>query len=119
MDPKELIHAWVDRFNQGDAAGLAAMYTDDAINHQVAVDPVAGKDAIKTMFAEGFAQAKMVCVIENVFADGNWGILEWKDPNGLRGCGFFEFQGAKIKFQRGYWDQLTFLRAQGLPLPQE
>jgi hypothetical protein len=44
-------------------------------------------------------------------------ILEWRDPSGLRGCGFFHVPGGKIVFQRGYGDNLPFLRLQGLPLP--
>jgi nicotinamidase-related amidase len=43
-------------------------------------------------------------------------MLEWKDPLGLRGCGFFHVVNGKIKFQRGYWDKLSFLRLQGLPI---
>jgi hypothetical protein len=44
--------------------------------------------------------------------------FEWKDPAGLRGCGFFWIKDGKIAFQRGYWDKLTFLRLQGLPVPK-
>jgi hypothetical protein len=44
-------------------------------------------------------------------------ILEWSDPLGLRGCGFFRIVDEKIAFQRGYWDKLSFLRLHGLPLP--
>jgi hypothetical protein len=61
----------------------------------------------------------MVCEIENIFQDGDWAILEWKDPKGLRGCGFFNIVGDQIVFQRGYFDQLSFLRQEGLPLPSE
>jgi hypothetical protein len=59
----------------------------------------------------------MHCLVENLFVDGDWVILEWKDPLGLRGCGFFQVADDHIRFQRGYWDKLTFLRIQGLPLP--
>jgi hypothetical protein len=31
----------------------------------------------------------MTCVVENIFEDGEWAILEWKDPLGLRGYVFF------------------------------
>lgn len=70
------------------------------------------------MFAEGFAHADMICLVENIFEDGNWAILEWKDPLGLRGCGFFQVIDGLIVYQRGYWDKLSFLRQQGLPIPQ-
>ena len=66
------------------------------------------------MFAEAFAKTKMTCMIENLFEDGELAILEWRDPSGLRGCGFFHIQNSKITFQRGYWDKLTFQKLHGL-----
>jgi limonene-1,2-epoxide hydrolase len=115
--PKELVRAWVEAFNRADVAALAEFYAADAINHQVAERPVEGREAIRRMFAEGFATAKMVCIVENLFEEGEWAILEWRDPLGLRGCGFFHVVGGQIVLQRGYWDKLSFLRLHGLPLP--
>ena len=77
-----------------------------------------GREAIRRMFEQGFAAADMVCIVEQLFEDGEWAILEWRDPLGLRGCGFFHVRDGRIAFQRGYWDKLTFLRQQGLPLPE-
>ena len=71
------------------------------------------------MFAKEFAAAEMTCIIENLFEDGEWAILEWRDPLGLRGRGFFHVVDGKSQFQRGYWDKLSFLRQHGLPLPTE
>jgi len=119
MGPKETINKFVDLFNRQDVNGLAELYHDDAINHQVANDPVVGKAAIKAMFENEFALAEMVCIVEHIFEDGEWAILEWKDPLGLRGCGFFHVIEGKIKFQRGYWDKLSFLRQHKLPFPTE
>ena len=56
------------------------------------------------------------CKIENIFEDGQWAILEWRDPLGLRGCGFFHVVNGKILFQRGYWDKLSFLKQHNLPI---
>lgn len=119
MSPKQVVEKWVGVFNKGDADQVAEFYHDDAINHQVANAPLHGKQAIKEMFAEEFARADMVCIIENIFEDGEWAMLEWKDPKGLRGCGFFHIKKGKIVFQRGYWDKLSFLRMHNLPLPTE
>ncbi|GGA82498.1 hypothetical protein GCM10011369_25590 [Neiella marina] len=119
MSPKEILTHWVEVFNQGDADKLASFYTEHAINHQVANEPVNGKQAIRDMFANEFAAADMVCIVENIFEDGDWAILEWKDPIGLRGCGFFKFEQGLIVHQRGYWDKLSFLRAHNLPIPTE
>jgi len=119
MTPRELVELWVQAFNRAEPDTLAELYADDAINHQVAEAPVQGKPAIREMFAAGFASATMVCIVENIFQDGEWAMLEWKDPLGLRGCGFFHVIDDKIIFQRGYWDKLSFLRLQGLPWPKE
>jgi ketosteroid isomerase-like protein len=116
MRPKELVRAWVAAFNRGDADAMAAFYHDDATNHQVALEPVVGREAIRAMFARDYAAAEMVCIVENIFEDGDWAILEWRDPLGLRGCGFFHIRDGKIAFQRGYWDRLTFLKLHDLPL---
>lgn len=117
MLPRQLVVAWVEAFNRADVDTLGGFYSEDATNHQVAEAPVHGRAAIENMFASGFASANMVCEIEQIFEDGEWAILEWKDPLGLRGCGFFHVVGGKIVFQRGYWDRLSFLKLQGLPLP--
>lgn len=119
MSPKELIKNWVELFNIADAEGLAELYHEDAVNHQVANEPVYGKNAVEKMFVDEFAKADMHCIIENIFEDGEWAILEWKDPLGLRGCGFFHITDGKIKFQRGYWDKLSFLHLHNLPLPNK
>jgi limonene-1,2-epoxide hydrolase len=117
MSPRELVEHWVNAFNRRDVDALAAFYSEGATNHQVAEAPVVGREAIRQMFAAGFAQAEMVCLVEQILEDGHWAILEWRDPLGLRGCGFFHVVNDQIIFQRGYWDKLTFLRLHNLPLP--
>jgi hypothetical protein len=87
--PKQLVTRWVEIFNRADVDGLPALYAPDAVNHQVAEAPVEGRAAI----------------------------LEWRDPLGLRGCGFFRVVAGLIVFQRGYWDKLSFLRLHGFPMP--
>ena len=119
LKSKEVVEKWVNIFNSGNAREIANLYHEDAVNHQVTDKPVEGKNNILKMFTKEFAQAEMVCIVENIFVDNDWVILEWKDPNGLRGCGFFNIVDGKIKFQRGYWDKLTFLRLHKLPLPTD
>lgn len=114
--PRQVVEAWVERFNAGDAEGLAALYHEDAVNHQVTQDPVVGRDAIRAMFEREFAAAEMVCLIEAIHEAGEVAALEWRDPLGLRGCGFFTVRDGLIAFQRGYWDKLSFLKMHGLPI---
>lgn len=119
MNPREVVKKWIEAFNKANVPDLIALYDDAAINYQVPNTPIEGKKAIEEMFVGEFARAKMVCIVENLFEDGEWVILEWKDPLGLRGCGFFHIINGKIVFQRGYWDKLSFLRQHGLPIPNE
>jgi len=118
MSPRELVREWVSRFNAADADGLASLYAEQATNHQVVMDPLEGREAIRRMFAIECGRAEMICNIENLFEDGEWAILEWSDPNGLRGCGFFHVRNDEIIFQRGYFDQLSFFRLQGIPVAE-
>jgi len=115
MNPKEVLWKWVEAFNNADVETLVALYDDNATNHQVANEPVVGKPAIRKMFEQEFSDAEMTCIVENMFEDGQWAIMEWKDPLGLRGCGFFQIVNDRIIFQRGYWDKLSFLRQHNLP----
>ena len=115
MRPKEILQRFVDAFNQADAEALSLLYAENSVNHQVANEPVCGRENIKKFFISKFSQAKMVCIVENMFEDGQWAIMEWRDPMGLRGCGFFQVVNDKIVFQRGYWDKLSFLKQHGLP----
>ena len=110
MSPAELLDRWIEAFNAADADGLAALYHEDAVNHQVANAPIEGRAAIHAMFAAEFAAAEMVCVPVNRMADGEWAAMEWRDPKGFRGCGFFHVVEGRIRFQRGYWDRLSFER---------
>lgn len=117
MSPRQLVQEWVSRFNEADVEGLAALYAVAATNHQVVMEPLLGREAIRQMFRTEFGRAEMTCIAENIFEDGEWAILEWRDPTGLRGCGFFHVQDSEIVFQRGYFDQLSFFRLQGIPVP--
>ena len=118
-DPASVVRRWVERFNAADIDGLMALYSEDATNHQVVTQPLVGREAIRRMFDVEFARAEMVCVPEELHEAGEWAILEWRDPLGLRGCGFFRVVEGLIVHQRGYFDQLSFFRAQGLPVPEE
>jgi limonene-1,2-epoxide hydrolase len=111
--PKEILILWLAAFNNGDVDAITGLYAPYATNHQVAKEPIVGQKAIRAMFEQEFATAGMVCIPDNIFEDGEWAILEWYDPKGLRGCGFFHVIDGKIVYQRGYWDMLSFQRLHG------
>jgi hypothetical protein len=68
------------------------------------------------MFEREFARAEMHCIVEAIHEASEVTALEWSDPLGLRGCGFFTIRDGLIAFQRGYWDKLSFLKLHGLPI---
>ncbi|WP_156255726.1 nuclear transport factor 2 family protein [Sandarakinorhabdus oryzae] len=118
MSPRDVVLAWVAAFNRADLDALAALYAPDAVNHQMAYGPLQGRAAIRAMFDMEFGRAKMVCQVVQVLEDGDWAVLEWTDPTGLRGCGFFRVAAGQIVHQRGYFDRLQFYEAQGIDLAQ-
>jgi len=127
MTPKEVLRAFHAAFVTRDVDALCALYADDAVNHQVAEEPLRGKAAIRRSFEEFFrAFPDETTELLNLFEDGAWAIWEWRGgspsaPAGapaVHGCGFFQIRDGLIVLQRGYWDRLTFLRAHGLPLPR-
>lgn len=124
MTPRELIQAFHAAFVGRDADALAALYADDAVSHQAPDAPLRGRDAIRESFVRFFAAfpGERTEVV-NIIVDGEWMAWEWLGgppgdaPPTMMGCGFFQVKNGKIRIQRGYWDQLTFLRVHGLPLP--
>jgi limonene-1,2-epoxide hydrolase len=114
VTPRQVVEAWIEAFNRNDADAISAMYHEDAINHQVANEPLIGRAAIHANFSAEFGAFERVCIKDNLFEDGDWAILEWRDPQGMRGCGFFQIIQGRIAFQRGYWDKLSFLKLHGL-----
>jgi limonene-1,2-epoxide hydrolase len=109
MSPKNIIEKWVAAFNNANIDLLESLYAEDAVNHQMPSKPVIGKKAIGKMFRDEFKQApEMHCIVIQIIEEGNWAVLEWKDPKGFQGCGFFKIENGLIKTQRGYWDKLSF-----------
>ena len=116
LRPKEVVCKWVDAFNNHDVEAITSLYHKNATNHQVTNEPVVGIEAIHAMFYRRICNSRYDSYCGNIFEDGQWAILEWKDPLGLRGCGFFHVVNGKILFQRGYWDKLSFLKQHNLPV---
>ncbi|HKH51735.1 MAG TPA: nuclear transport factor 2 family protein [Mycobacterium sp.] len=104
MSTHRAIEAWVEQFNAGDAAGISALYAEDAISHQIPLTPVVGREAIEDFHRETFATGRLTCTPINILVDDDWAALEWIDPDGFRGCGFFQVRDGLIVHQRGYWD---------------
>jgi hypothetical protein len=90
MSPREIVERRVERFNAPPTAtAWPPFYHPDAVNHQVTRGSIEGRDAIQAMSEREFASAEMTCNVEAIRTAGDVIGLEWRDPLGLRGCGFF------------------------------
>ncbi len=97
MTPSEVVRIWIEKFNDADVDGLANLYAPDALNDQVVFSsPLTGRKAIREMFEIEFSRATMVCIEERIYECGDTAILQWRDPLGLRGCGFFKIRSDQI-----------------------
>ncbi|VTR91339.1 SnoaL-like polyketide cyclase OS=Synechococcus sp. (strain ATCC 27167 / PCC 6312) GN=Syn6312_0859 PE=4 SV=1: SnoaL [Gemmata massiliana] len=131
---REVMVAWGEAWNGHDADALAALYHDDAVNHQVAFGaPRVGREAMREDFRAFFAAfPDSYTHVEVTLIDGARAAVEWvggatwtgpfagRAPTGapfaLRGCGFFVIVDGKIKAQRGYVDRATWFGQLGLPI---
>jgi len=97
--PKTVVRRWIAAFNAADPDALAALYREDAVNHQAGPEPLTGRDAIRTAFAAATATE---CLAENLFEDGEWAILEWRAPDGRHACTLFHIIDKQIALQRDF-----------------
>jgi limonene-1,2-epoxide hydrolase len=116
LTTRQTIEKWLKAFNNADIETLENLYTEDAVNHQMPNQPIVGRQAIGQMFRDEFASAPgMHCIPVQIIGENDWAVLEWRDPKGFTGCGFFQVINGKIKTQRGYWDKLTFNKLYNIP----
>ena len=53
----------------------------------------------------------MVCLVEAIHEAGEVCALEWRDPKGLRGCGFFTVRDGRVAAWREYFDPTAIAAA--------
>lgn len=119
MRPTEVIEAWVAAFNAVDVDAALDLYADDATLHVVFADKTEGKGAIRGLFEMYFRASDLYCEVRHLHAAGDTAVLEWVDRKGLPGCNVFRIADGQIIEQRNYFDQLTFFRKMGIPIPTE
>jgi len=61
VSTRHVIERWLELFNAGDAEGISALYADDAVNHQIALEPVVGRVAIEQFHRDTFAGGPLTC----------------------------------------------------------
>jgi limonene-1,2-epoxide hydrolase len=112
-DAEDLVRRFCDEWGKGsDVDTLASYFTDDAVYHNIPVDPVTGRDAIRAtiaMFTIGVE--KMEFRVRNLSSHGNVVLTERVDVFVLAHAtielpvmGTFEVDGDKIAAWRDYFD---------------
>ena len=108
----DVIRNFCEAWRRLDADELMTYFTDDAVYHNIPVDPVVGPDAIKAMFAMFTTGVERIEFrVENISADGNVVLTERLDvfvlPHTtieLPVMGTFEVRDGKIASWRDYFD---------------
>jgi limonene-1,2-epoxide hydrolase len=112
-DAIDLIRRFCDDWGNGASAdAIVDYFTEDAIYHNIPIDPVVGKEAIKATFAMFTTGVESIEFrILNVAADSNIVLTERLDvfvlPNvtiELPVMGTFELRDGKIARWRDYFD---------------
>jgi limonene-1,2-epoxide hydrolase len=115
--PIEIVRRFCAVWSNVDPDKIAEFFTDDAVYHNIPMDPLTGPDAIKSFIA-GFAGAaeQIEFRVRNIVADGDVVLTERVDvfvlPNGkveLPVMGTFEVRDGKIAAWRDYFDMKQFM----------
>jgi limonene-1,2-epoxide hydrolase len=115
--PIDLVRNFCAAWGAGDFDALLEYFTDDATYHNMPIDPVTGKDAIRATI-EGFTAGveKIEFRVHHIVADGNIVMTERTDAFfagertiELPVMGTFEVADGKIAAWRDYFDLNQFM----------
>ena len=116
-DPIALVQQFCDAWPTGDVDALVDFFTDDATYHNIPMEAVTGKDAIKATIA-GFAAGNQIEFrVLHIAAAGDVVLTERVDAFTLADgrtielpvSGTFEIRGGKIAAWRDYFDLNMFM----------
>ena len=116
-DSIDLIRRFCAAWATGDIAQIVAFFADDAVYHNMPIQPIQGKDAIKGVieqFIAPFERAEFE--VTHIAAAGDVVLTERIDrffgakPVELPVMGTFEVRDGKIAAWRDYFDLATWTR---------
>jgi limonene-1,2-epoxide hydrolase len=110
--PIEIVRRFCAVWSNVDPDEIAEFFTDDAVYHNIPMDPLTGRDTIKSFIAGFAGGAEQIDFrVRNIVADGDVVLTERVDvfvmPNGkveLPVMGTFEVRDGKIAAWRDYFD---------------
>jgi limonene-1,2-epoxide hydrolase len=115
--PLDLVQAFCDSWATGDLDTIMSFFADDAVYHNIPVDPVRGADAIRATIA-GFTAGveSVVFEMKHIAAADDVVLTERLDvftfPSGqvaLPVAGTFEVRDGRIVAWRDYFDMNQFV----------
>src|SRR5438105_5333545 len=115
--PLELVRRFCAAWSDGDVDALAGYFTADAVYHNIPIDPVTGRENIKSTIA-GFTTGvdKVEFRVHHIVADGPVVLTERTDVfiTGDRSIelpvmGAFEVTDGQISAWRDYFDMNQFM----------
>jgi limonene-1,2-epoxide hydrolase len=112
---RDFVKAW-SRLNVDE---IVDYFTEDGVYHNMMLDPVQGKAALKGFIGAFIANwSDTEWELVNILSKGDIVVAERVDrtkaggkPVALPCCGVFEMEGSKIKVWRDYFDLATFSKA--------
>ena len=117
-DSLELVRRFCAQWETGDVDALLDYFADDAVYHNIPIDPVEGKDAIRAtiqMFTTGVERVEFR--VRNAVGDGDVVLTERVDvfvlPTAtieLPVMGTFEVRDGKITAWRDYFDLNQYMQ---------
>jgi limonene-1,2-epoxide hydrolase len=119
--PIDVVSRFCASWKTGDRDALMEFFTDDAVYHNIPVDPVEGRDAIRATI-DGFTAGveSIEFRVDHIAADGNVVMTERVDIFSLPGktislpvMGTFEVADGKIAAWRDYFDLNQFMSQMG------
>jgi limonene-1,2-epoxide hydrolase len=116
-EPIDVVTEFCDAWAKGDLDALMTYFTDDAVYHNIPVDPVTGRDAIRATIAGFIAGVDRVEFrVRNIVGAGDVVLTERVDafftPTvtiELPVMGAFELVDGKIAAWRDYFDLNQFM----------
>jgi limonene-1,2-epoxide hydrolase len=117
--PVEVVRRFCAAWADGDLDAIVGAFTDDAVYHNIPLDPVVGPEAIRT-FIEGFIGGvdSVEFQIRNIVGSGDVVLTERVDVFVAPGrrielpvMGTFELRDGRIVAWRDYFDLQSFMSA--------
>ncbi len=117
-DPIAVVRAFCDAWSRRDPEEIAGWFTDDAVYHNIPMEPAKGRDNILNLLRFILAPAQKVeFEIRGVAAAGDTVFTERIDRFEMNGkqvelpvAGVFEVEGDKIRAWRDYFDLATWTK---------